>query len=691
MIQTVKSALHDFVLSVVRFLHNAGLPVARLGFERELARKEFDPVFYARKYPEVADKAADLFQHFLHVGWRQGRDPNAWFSTRNYLEHNSDVRGANINPFVHYILHGRREGRPGIPANPTKHHATQGDGKRIYSVVQTEFDTEYYLSGMPHLRAAGDDPIQHYISVGWREGRNPNARFVTDYYLNANPDVRKAKINPFYHYLRHGRSEGRQPSSFATGPRAILLSDLLNAGGYKTPPGQDRATIVVPVYNNIEDIIALVANLQATVSPKVKVVLVNDCSPDKRILPLLNDAARNKPNWTVIDNKTNLGFAGSVNCGIAASEGHVIVLNSDLECPSGWVERLLAPIVLHPDDIGSVTPFSNHSSLTGFPQHVSEVALDAIGRLDSVDDAFRKIQPASVDIPSGVGFCLAMNRKAIDQVGALDEAYKRGYYEDTDWCQRAAAEGFRNVACANLFVHHKVGSKSFSVAARRALSETNRKIFEERYPYFKRARRRFRDTNPLLEIRALAQANLWRRSASSAYLLIDQPGSGGENEFFAHQRNLWLRDNAFVVQLVPDEDNATIKLFHGNQLLAIRQPFKQQLWQIADHFDVNQVVLHGLPVICKENDWLPYINELSSRRPVVFFLDQPENSPSSLSEVFAMKLPIVSLHPGKGDRVENYEYGVTIDNPGPTSIFDALKEASRKRWGAAAEASSDGA
>src|SRR5208282_619257 len=51
--------------------------------------------------------------------WKEGRDPCAWFSTHRYLRRNTDVAESGFNPFLHYVLVGKKEGRRIWPAD---HH-----------------------------------------------------------------------------------------------------------------------------------------------------------------------------------------------------------------------------------------------------------------------------------------------------------------------------------------------------------------------------------------------------------------------------------------------------------------------------------------------------------------------------------------------------------------------------------------
>ncbi|HEX8416961.1 MAG TPA: choice-of-anchor I family protein, partial [Methylobacterium sp.] len=95
-----------------------------------------DDLFYALRNPDVAAAGVDADTHYAEFGFREGRDPNAFFSTTGYLAANSDVRAAGANPLTHYDGFGFREGRdPGAA-----------------------FDTQFYLARNADVRAAGIDP-----------------------------------------------------------------------------------------------------------------------------------------------------------------------------------------------------------------------------------------------------------------------------------------------------------------------------------------------------------------------------------------------------------------------------------------------------------------------------------------------------------------------------------------------------
>ena len=71
--------------------------------------KYFNKRWYLRKYTDVARKGVDPVLHYLNNGWKEGRNPGPKFDTKKYLEYNPDVRKANINPLLHYERNGKYE------------------------------------------------------------------------------------------------------------------------------------------------------------------------------------------------------------------------------------------------------------------------------------------------------------------------------------------------------------------------------------------------------------------------------------------------------------------------------------------------------------------------------------------------------------------------------------------------------
>ncbi|MCE8540155.1 hypothetical protein KBY27_22050 [Ruegeria pomeroyi] len=71
------------------------------------------------------------------------------------------------------------------------------------------FDAPWYLRRNPDVRAAGVDPVVHFLEHGAREGRDPGPHFSTMFYLRTYPDIAASGLNPLWHYLTVGWREQR--------------------------------------------------------------------------------------------------------------------------------------------------------------------------------------------------------------------------------------------------------------------------------------------------------------------------------------------------------------------------------------------------------------------------------------------------------------------------------------------------
>ncbi|MER2265968.1 Ig-like domain-containing protein, partial [Methylobacterium oxalidis] len=203
-----------------------------------------DDIYYYAKNLDVWRAGIDADDHFAVFGWKEGRDPNAFFHTAEYLAENRDVAAAGINPLSHYIAYGEREGRSpseGFSAesyyaqnpdvqqagfNALAHYLAfgQDEGRSVLAGegprnVTGDFDPTFYLAANPDVaaatpagRAADSWALQHFLTYGAKEGRDPNAFFDTSYYLEQNPDVAASGMNPMLHYQEFGWREGRDPS-----------------------------------------------------------------------------------------------------------------------------------------------------------------------------------------------------------------------------------------------------------------------------------------------------------------------------------------------------------------------------------------------------------------------------------------------------------------------------------------------
>lgn len=238
--------------------------------------------------------------------------------------------------------------------------------------------------------------------------------------------------------------------------------------------------ILLPVYNGYDFLRPCLDSLLKYTDLPFHIYIADDKSPDERILPLLREYQTAHPDKiTLIENRQNQGWLKNINMLIAQTKNDFVLLNSDTEVTENWASRLFEPI-FNNAFVAAVGPWSNASSMQsiGFRAQEGPIRLSPNG-INQLASTFTA--KALYSMPYLTGFCLAISRKAVNSLGALDPIYGNGYYEETDWLERAHSSGYKIALVPRCFIYHK-GTASFSSAQKKKLSKKNSKIFQARYP-----------------------------------------------------------------------------------------------------------------------------------------------------------------------------------------------------------------
>lgn len=83
-------------------------------------------------------------------------------------------------------------------------------GPDLQAVRAQAFDPAFYLSHYPDVAEAQVDPLAHYCTNGWREGRRPNSWFDPVAYCISHPGLNSAETDPFLHFLQHRDTTAEQ-------------------------------------------------------------------------------------------------------------------------------------------------------------------------------------------------------------------------------------------------------------------------------------------------------------------------------------------------------------------------------------------------------------------------------------------------------------------------------------------------
>ena len=128
----------------------------------------FDREWYLRTYPDVASAGVDPAVHFLENGWREGRNPSPIFCTSGYLRRHADVAALNINPLIHFIEHGSFEGREaeGIDEGSFPDRSPKSARRPMAPALPVYAGERKAGSNLPWLRACNLSGVLNVIDLG---------------------------------------------------------------------------------------------------------------------------------------------------------------------------------------------------------------------------------------------------------------------------------------------------------------------------------------------------------------------------------------------------------------------------------------------------------------------------------------------------------------------------------------------
>jgi GT2 family glycosyltransferase/2-polyprenyl-3-methyl-5-hydroxy-6-metoxy-1,4-benzoquinol methylase/glycosyltransferase involved in cell wall biosynthesis len=345
-----------------------------------------------------------------------------------------------------------------------------------------------------------------------------------------------------------------------------------------TPP-ELPVDVIVPVYRGLNDTrLCIDSVLASTCQSAYRLIVINDASPEPEVTAWLRERAAQDARITLLENPENLGFVGTVNRGMALSESNdVLLLNSDTEVANNWLDRIRSA-AYGDSKVASVTPFSNNATICSYPRFCKDNGLPAGYDTARLDALCAQTNPgAVVDVPTGVGFCMYIRRDCLAQVGLFDtENFGKGYGEENDFCQRAAAAGWRNLHLLDTFVLHTGGVSFGDSKSPRELAamETLRRL----HPRYERDVMAFVQTDPALPYRLALDVARITQSHLPVVLAVLHDRAGGT---VRHVRELaqHLSDQAVFLTLTPAPDRC-VRLES-----AVKDEGFQLVFRLADQYE----------------------------------------------------------------------------------------------------------
>jgi GT2 family glycosyltransferase/glycosyltransferase involved in cell wall biosynthesis len=323
----------------------------------------------------------------------------------------------------------------------------------------------------------------------------------------------------------------------------------------RSPAPRSPVAIVIPVYTGRETTLACIDSVLTRAAPGQRLIVVADASPDRDLMAALAALAA-RGQITLRVETLNRGFPATANIGLRMAGGSdAVLLNADTVVTPGWLDGLRDAVHAAPD-IGTATPLSNDATIFSYPRrdHANPMPSAADGAALAAHAAEAN-RGATVEVPTGHGFCLYIRAACLQETGLLrEDLFAQGYGEENDLCMRARHLGWRHVAVPSVFVAHH-GSQSFS-GARDDLMRRNLETLNRLHVGYEAMIARWQRDDPLgparrqLDLARLRSA----RADRDSVLLITHDRGGGIRQYVTARAAALARAGRQVLVLRPDND-----------------------------------------------------------------------------------------------------------------------------------------
>jgi GT2 family glycosyltransferase len=225
---------------------------------------------------------------------------------------------------------------------------------------------------------------------------------------------------------------------------------------------------------------------------EMEILVVDNGSTDGSVA-----AVRDKfPGVRLIENPVNMGFAKANNQAISLSSGeYLLLLNPDTQVKDETVVKMLSFMDAHAEAglVGAQllnADGSKQNSIANFPSLATELLNKSLLRrlFPEKFPGKGRDYPGPVEVDSVIGACMMVRRKAVEQMGLLDEKFFL-FLEETDWCYRIKKAGWK--------VYHIPQAEIFHFQGKSAEAEKGKariEYYRSRYHYFRKNRGSFQSS-----------------------------------------------------------------------------------------------------------------------------------------------------------------------------------------------------
>lgn len=213
-----------------------------------------------------------------------------------------------------------------------------------------------------------------------------------------------------------------------------------------------KVSIHILNYNGQKYLERCLNSIRNTTYKDYQVTLIDNNSEDDSV----TFVRKNFPEILIVQNKRNYGFAeGSNKCLRKLKDSYVVLLGSDTEVESTWLEELIK--LMETDntigicggklllfDRARINSCGGECNVYGFAADRGIFELDK-GQFNKTEEVFYVC-----------GTLMLIRSKVLQHIGFFDSKYFM-YSEDTDLCWRARLHGYKVIYVPRAIVYHKFG------------------------------------------------------------------------------------------------------------------------------------------------------------------------------------------------------------------------------------------
>jgi GT2 family glycosyltransferase len=246
---------------------------------------------------------------------------------------------------------------------------------------------------------------------------------------------------------------------------------------------------IVIVAWNVRDLVldCLESIREVKLGISYEVIVVDNGSADGTVAAV----SENYPDTRVLALPRNIGFGAGNNRGLEVMRGrHAVLLNSDTIVLPGGLEACVEFLDAHPE-VGVAGPQllnpdrSKQNCIHNSPTLVSELfGQSLLRRLFPRRYPSKRIEYREpLEVEAVLGACLFVRREVTLRVGLIDEDYFF-FLEETDWCHRIRAAGWKVFHLPGAHVVHLYGEST----KKKVPLRTRIEYYRSRYIFFRKNR-----------------------------------------------------------------------------------------------------------------------------------------------------------------------------------------------------------